>query len=880
MNILNPHVAFCFRSSIKKSARHCPSFPRKRESRLFCLSWIAGRYTTNFRHTTTAPIWLIAFLLVLLAVPRLAESNGSQSAVPAATKQKLAKVQIPFIANQGQGDKEVKFYAHTFAGTVFVTETGELVYSLPTVEDKKRVTGATLKEELIGGKVIEVKGESQAVTKLNYFKGNDRSKWQSNIPSYNVVSLGEVYEGIDVKLKAYGNNVEKLFHVKPGAEPETIKIKLSGGSGLRVNDRGELEVETEQGPVRFSKPVAFQEDGRNKEFVEVAYAVRGSEYGFKVGDYERTRELVIDPILAATFVGGSDADFLNALALDSSGNVYVAGATGSADFPGVGPESADNTFAVNEGFVAKVNSDLSFILAATFLGGSDGEFATALAVDSLGNVYVAGHTSSSDFPGVGPESADNTFAVNEGFVAKLNSALSSILAATFLGGSDSENSPFALALDSTGNVYVAGGTGSSDFPGIGPGSADSNFGVQEGFVAKLNSDLSTILAATFLGGSVGEGATALAFDGTENVYVAGGTASADFPGVGPGSADSTFAGTGEGFVAKLNSDLSSILAATFLGGSGDFDRPVALALDSAGNVYVAGHASSSDFPGVGPESADNTFAVNEGFVAKLNSALSSILAATFLGGSDSENSPFALALDSTGNVYVAGGTGSSDFPGISPGSADDTFAGGGPGFGEGFVVKLNSELGSILAASFLGGSNGGLAVALALDNMGNVYVAGGTGSSDFPGISPGSADDTFGGGIDGFVAKLDPNLSSGLRIINDKVNFVVQSTSFDPAPVSGGPAGTFTVIAVLTNRSKEDIREPINANVRALTNRNRLLSATEGNGGVTSKQAIDAGSDDTLIPKESATVQFRIGLANRNRFSFFIDVSGIVNGDD
>ncbi len=226
---------------------------------------------------------IIVALFLALAVPRLGEagSSGSQSAVPAEAKQKLAKVQIPFIANQGQSDKEVKFTARTFAGTVFVTETGELVYSLPKVEGEKRVKGVVLKEELVGGKVTEVKGESQAVTKLSYFKGNDRSKWQSNIPSYDVVSLGEVYEGIDVKLKAYGNNVEKLFYVKPGAEPETIKIKLSGGKELRVNESGELEVETEQGTVRFSKPVAFQEDGGKKEFVEAAYVVRVMSTAFR-----------------------------------------------------------------------------------------------------------------------------------------------------------------------------------------------------------------------------------------------------------------------------------------------------------------------------------------------------------------------------------------------------------------------------------------------------------------------------------------------------------------------------------------------------------------------------------------------------------------------
>jgi hypothetical protein len=230
-----------------------------------------------------------------------------------------------------------------------------------------------------------------------------------------------------------------------------------------------------------------------------------------------------------------------------------------------------------------------------------------------------------------------------------------------------------------------------------------------------------------------------------------------------------------------------------------------------------------------------------------------------------------------GNIYVAGMTSSSDFPGVGPGSADSTFASNQFGFleVEGFVVKLNSDLSSIMAASFLGGSYSDGAIGLALDSTGNVYVAGTTLSSDFPGVGPGSADNTCCGA---FVAKLDPNLSNGLQIINDKVNFVVQNTSFDPASVFPfGPAGTFTVTGVLTNRSTENIHEPIMAFVRILTNLNILLSATEGIGGVGSQQAIDAGSDDILSPNESATVEFRIGLETSNRFEFFVDVLGALS---
>jgi hypothetical protein len=197
------------------------------------------------------------------------------------------------------------------------------------------------------------------------------------------------------------------------------------------------------------------------------------------------------------------------------------------------------------------------------------------------------------------------------------------------------------------------------------------------------------------------------------------------------------------------------------------------------------------------------------------------------------------------------------------------------------VAKLDSDLSSILAATFLGGTDQEDVRALALDVAGNVYVAGLTLSADFPGIGSGSADNTL-EDSEGFVSKLDANLSAGpfQQIVNGLVNFVVQSTSLNPTPVSGGPAGVFTITARLTNKSTENIGEPINAIVRTLTNGNKLLSATEGNGGAGSTQAIDAGTDDTLLPNESATVQFRIGLANRNRFSFFVDVSGIASGDD
>jgi ribosomal protein L5 len=697
----------------------------------------------------------------------------------------LAKLRIPFIANHGQVDPFVRFYAPLFAGTVFVTTEGRMVYALPRGEaepPESDVKGVVLTEELVGGNVEAVHGEGTAPTKVNVFHGNTPDQWRRSIPTYEAVSLGQVYEGIEVRLKAHGSQVEKLFHVAPGADPRQIRVRLEGAEGMKVTEAGELAVDTALGAVRFSRPVAYQVGSGGREAVEVAYAVRGREYGFRVGAYDPQKTLVIDPILAATFLGGGEVDLAVSLAVDGTGNAYVAGVTQSADFPGVDAGSIDHSFGgSSEAFVVKLDAQLSVTLAATFMGGGDEDGAHSIALDSTGNVYVAGATESFDFPGVDAGSADSSFGLSEAFVVKLDDELSAILAATFMGGSLQEAAPLAgggLAIDSTGNVYVAGSTSSADFPGVGVGSADSSFaGVSEAFVAKLDGELSSILAATFLGGTGVDVAFPLALDGPGNVYVAGVTDSADFPGVDAGSADPSAAGDVEGFVVKLDVELSAILAATFLGGSFS-EEAFALTLDGPGNVYVAGLTDSADFPGVDAGSADSSLdGVTDPFVAKLDGALSAILTATFLGGSSSGSveTAFALTLDSTGNVYVAGVTDSADFPGIDAGSADPSFA----GTEEAFVATLDGALSAILAATFLGGSEDETAFALALDSTGSVYVAGGTSSADFPGVGPGSADSTF-DFPESFVAVLDIGLSSSVVFDLDELKDLVASCRICP----------------------------------------------------------------------------------------------------
>ena len=347
-----------------------------------------------------------------------------------------------------------------------------------------RASGVTLKEQLVGGTIGEIKGGAESVATVNYFTGNDLSKWQSNISTYEIVDMGEVYEGIGLRLKAYGNNVEKLFTVKPDANHEAIKIRLEGAQGLTVNETGELVVKTELGPVKFTKPLAYQEIDGNRVEVAVKYRIQESwgcttaigeqaageqrareaeeysklqnsetpqlTYSFEVASYDKTKVLIIDPLLASTYLGGVYEDYGKSIAIDAGGNVYVVGETLSSDLPTT-PGAYDTSRNSNtDVFVSKFNSELTSLLASTFLGGSlNHDRGYSIAVDAGGNVYVTGATYSTNFPttrGAYDTAGNGRWDV---FISKFNSGLTSLLASTFLGRNSDEYG-YSIAIDAGG----------------------------------------------------------------------------------------------------------------------------------------------------------------------------------------------------------------------------------------------------------------------------------------------------------------------------------------------------------------------------------------------------------------------------------------------
>lgn len=401
-----------------------------------------------------------------------------------------------------------------------------------------------------------------AVTQVSYFRGNDPARWETGLPTFDSVSLGEVWPGIWFDLRAHGRNVEKIFTVKPGADPSRIRMGIAGARSLRVSGAGSLVVETDLGLVTFTPPEAFQERNSARYPVRVVYVVQGQQYGFELDGYDPTVPLVIDPLVQATYLGGSTGgDAPHTLAIHPiSGDVYVAGGTTSTDFPSTAGGAQSASGGGVSFFVARLNAALTTLNQASYLGGSGGEEVITLAIHpTTGDVYVAAITRSTDFPGTAG-GAQSTYGggPRDGLVARLNVALTTLTQATYLGGSGDD---FALAFaihPTSGDVYVAGYTVFTDFPstagGVQPGKGGGSNGVA--FVARLNAALTTLNQATYLGGSGGDESTqALAIHPMSgDIYVAGITHSRNFPGT-AGGAQSAYNGLGDGFVARLTADL-------------------------------------------------------------------------------------------------------------------------------------------------------------------------------------------------------------------------------------------------------------------------------------------------------------------------------------
>jgi len=713
------------------------------------------------------PIFLVTGIALLLLAGVLAFLKPWHDSAPSLEQVRplLASLSVPFVENQGQKNPEVAYYVRTLGGTLFVTRSGSMVYDLPAVGDRRVVA-----ESAVGRDGAQpVCGTVRSPTGVSIFHG-DAGSWP-DLPTYGEISLGEVSPGVELRLQARGGRVEKFFHVGPGTDPGAVRMRIEGADSLRVTPEGELLASTAGMELRFTKPVAYQDGaGGRREAVEAAYATEGPEYGFRVGPYDRSRELVIDPltqISQSSYLGGSNADQALAMALDSSGNVYVAGYTQSADLPqtsGGAQATLANAAGTADAFVARFNAALTQNLQTTYFGGSNADQALAMALDSSGNVYIAGLTASTDLPqrsGGAQAALANAAGTNDAFVALFNAALTSNTQSTYLGGTNSEQAS-AMAIAPGGTVFLTGFTMSSDFPQTSGGAQaalGNAAGTGDAFVARLNAALTSNAQSTYLGGANWELASAITLASDGSVYIGGQTASTDLPqrSGGAQAALGNAAGTYDAFAALFNATLTSNTQSTYLGGS-SLDVGYAITLDSSGNVYLAGRCQSTDLPqrtGGAQTTLANSAGTSDAFIARLNATLTSNTQSTYLGGSNSDWA-YAMAIDSSGNLYLAGLTASTDLP-QRTGAAQAALANA-AGTTDAFVALLNLTLTSNTQSTYLGGTRSDQINALALNSSGNPYMAGVTASSDLPGRSGGAqatlanapgTDDAFVAGLNG-----------------------------------------------------------------------------------------------------------------------------------
>lgn len=678
---------------------------------------------------------------------------GTASVVPSARALGVyGRLPLTFEANAGQVDPGVRFLGRSPGFTLFLTDR-EAVLSLRGGAGRR---ASVLRVRPAGGAPRRPEGGDPRATRSNYLLGNDPRRWQLDVPHYGQVRYADVYPGIDLVYRGNPGQLEYDFVVAAGADPGRIRLAFQGAARVALGPAGELILHTASGDLVQRAPVLYQEVGRDRKPVAGSYVLleRPGEVGFRVGPYDRGRELVIDPtVLYATFLGGTDLDQAAGIAVDAAGNAYVTGTTASASFP-VSNGSFQSTKALQaDAFVTKIDATGTQIVYSTFLGGNALDEAAAIAVDGAGNAHVAGATASDKFPGVTatapqPLRAGGT----DGFVTTLNAAGNGIVFSTYLGGTG-EDRALALAVDRLGNSYVTGATGSTTFTGVTPTSLRSSSLLDEAFVTKLDAR-GALLYSTFLGGNGRDSASAIAVDRAGNAYVAGTTTStADFPGVTSDSLQPANGGGNDAFVTKINGAGTRILFSTFLGGSGD-DAARAIALDGSGNAHVTGSTGSTKFPGVGPGSLQPLRAGAFGvFVTKINALGTGILYSTFLDGPPGGDAACCIAVDRQSAAVVGGFTASRTLPGVGRGSIQPEHAGG---LNDLFVTRIDPAGTKILYSTFLGGPGDDTLAGLALDGAGDVYLAGSTGSATFTGVNPRSIQPANAGRLDAIVAKLSP----------------------------------------------------------------------------------------------------------------------------
>jgi Beta-propeller repeat/Domain of unknown function DUF11 len=805
------------------------------------------------------------------------KSVSSKSFSSGSSSSTSMSVPLFFEPNQGQTDPQVKFLARGSGYGLFLTADEAVLHLQPKAAGPEHSTlspqpaSSVIRMKLEGASPSAlVSGTSPLPGKSNYFIGSDSSKWRQNIPQFGGVQYQAVYPGID--LIYYGNRgqMEYDFRVAPGADPSQIALTFSGASARLVpadsDGSGDLILSTANGDILFHAPRIYQaavpassnSSARAEKTIQGSFRkLADNRIGFTIGDYDHGRELVIDPVLSySTYLGGTGKEGFVQVAVDADLLVYVAGSTTSTDFP-------TNTAAANNPnnppyqpqpgvagaqniFIAVLNPTLTGatqLVYATYLGGSGADTLAGLAVDSAFGMYVAGTTTSIDFPTTTNafQQPPSTTGIH-GFLSKIaftgpaGDQVYSLTYSTYLAG-DGYDIVAGLAVDNNQNAYVTGSTTSSnpasDFFPANPNGyqvVSNSPGNPQFFASKINTNGSgkpSMLYSTYFGGGYPDVAIAgcsaanlnppcggIALDPSGNMYITSWTNmlpvkgpngeaafplfDAQQPCLNQGSTTTTCLSNSpttitDAFIAKFNPNYagpSSLIYSTYLGGNG-VDMGLAIAVDSSSNAYVTGSTTSTNWVCECGQFQTTGYGGNgDAFIAKIGGLSGSVYPMnyfTYLGGAGTDVGN-AIQVDTAGSVHVAGST-SGALPFVNPiqpgptSNYDGSVYGGG---GDAFVASISTSSGGTNlnpaadSLSYLGGNGLDQGTGIALDIYGATYVAGNTASSNFPTANPFHLTN---GSQDAFVSKLGA-LST--------ITLTTHSASPSPSPATLGAQVAFT----------------------------------------------------------------------------------------
>ena len=564
-----------------------------------------------------------------------------------------------------------------------------------------------------------LKPECELPTRSHYFVGSDRSKWVTDASHFARVRHTGVYSGIDLLYYVNDRSIEYDFIAAPGANPGQIAFAVKGGD-VRLNAAGDLVIGNEVGALIHRRPVAYQVVAGHTSPVEASFRIAYdseadlSYISFDIGNYDRAAELVIDPVLDySSYLGASGGNgFTNTqIGQDASGFVYLAAANGTGLID-----------------VYKIDTVANVIKYHVALGGSGTDNLYAMRVDAAGKVYLAGDTTSANFPKCFATTDCVALSGNSDAFAVRLGASGGIEYSRLLGGSG-DDSAHALAIDLSGNMYLAGSTSSLDFPLVSPLYPVYRGGLTDAFVAKLvPTNVGGVVYSTYLGGSGADYAEAIALGASGDMFIAGSTSSMNFPTI---NAIQGFAGASDAFIAKIGASGSSLQFSSFLGGSGG---DVATAIDfvqGLGPIYIAGRTAGG-FP-VTPGARQTTYGggLSDAFVTRLGASGAGFVVdyATYLGGSG-DDSVQALVTDGTGGIYLTGATTSGvSFPRVNMVSSAESSSNGVNS--NAFVTHVLSS-GALEYSTLLGGSGDDAGTSLTRATGGGVWVGGKTQSSNFP----------------------------------------------------------------------------------------------------------------------------------------------------